>query len=225
MSPFEPPPSRFADIRILYLFSYIPVYNASYLCNRAVTTLKKSRECWHVLCASSLPCRFVLLHIGYYSPLNAENAICKIPSIAEYCITKYSLGKNYRQFICCNIWWCYNSPSHINNRKINLLLPSWLYFQLEGLKCSTWLYNYRSFQACLADRMSVTFLMFKKIHCSIFWVTNPFSRLHGHILKSNPELICLIGSMNVITLKPVNCEINESSLLYYTNKTEGLVCQ
>ncbi len=68
------PPSGFADIRILYFYSYILVCNASYLYNRAVTTPKTSRKCWHVLCASSLPCRFVLLHIGYYSPLNADDA-------------------------------------------------------------------------------------------------------------------------------------------------------
>lgn len=64
--------------------------------------------------------------------------ICKFPFIAvnapEYCITKYSLGKNKRQFICCIIWWCYNSPKHINNRKIHLLLPGWLYFQLGGFE-------------------------------------------------------------------------------------------
>lgn len=185
MSPFEPPLRVCLYKDIIFVFIYSCLQCFIYLCNRAVTTLKTSRKCWHVLCSSSLPCRFVLLHIGS-SPLNADNAICKFPFIAEYCITKFSLGKNKRQFICCNIWLCYNSPSHINNRKIHLLLPSWLYFlNSESLKCSTWLFNYRSVQACLADRMSVTFLMFKKINCSIFWVTNLFSKLHVHILKSN----------------------------------------
>lgn len=132
-SPFEP--SGFADIRILCFYSCIPVCYASYLYNRAVilTYIHKCEILAHALCIKfSLQiwalCFYILditAHWMQRMPISRFTFI--VVNAPEYCITQYSLAENKRQFICCIIWWCYSSYSHINNNQFaltNLILFS-----------------------------------------------------------------------------------------------------
>lgn len=89
-------------------------------------------------------------------------------------------------------------------------------FSARSCKCSTWLFNYRSSRCCSTVQNELQFR-----------VGTYYKSIFRAALLSNQTaaLICLIGSMNVIiTMILVYCEMNEPNMLYYTNKSEDLVC-